>query len=61
MIRVTIEVDAPEYMAQGVKEQLAMDLERFGAGNSRVVSVDSLPDRAEQLRFPMTGRNHYVG
>lgn len=34
-----IEVDAPEWTAQGVKEQLAMYLERYG--DARVISVES--------------------
>ena len=46
MLRVTIMVDAPGWQAQGVKESLAMDLERYG--DCRVVSVEDL-DRAEQM------------
>lgn len=37
MLRIVIDVDAPAESAQGVKETLAMELERFG--DTRVVSV----------------------
>lgn len=37
MLSIVIEVQAPGWAAQGVKEQLAMMLERFG--DTRVVSV----------------------
>lgn len=37
MLMVKIEVDAPKWTAQGVKEHLAMCLERFG--DVRVISV----------------------
>lgn len=40
MLRVVVEVDAPAGMAQAVKEQLAMDLERFG--DTRVVAVEEI-------------------
>lgn len=42
MLSVVIEVQAPGWAAQGVKEQLAMMLERFG--DCRVVSVEERPD-----------------
>lgn len=47
MLRVTIEVDAPLGMAQGVKEQLAMLLETWG--DTRVVSVEERGP--EQMRM----------
>lgn len=37
MLKIVIEVDAPGWAAQGVKEHLAMCLERFG--DVRVVGV----------------------
>ena len=37
MIYITIAVDAPPSAAQGIKEDLAMYLERFG--DSKVVSI----------------------
>lgn len=39
MLTITIEVDAPDGMAQAVKEHLAMLLERYG--DTRVVEVRS--------------------
>ena len=47
MLMITIEVDAPAGQAIGVKEQIAMDLEKYG--DTRVISVkEALP---EQLRI----------
>lgn len=40
MLRITVEVDAPGADAQGVKEKLAMDLEKFG--DVRVVKVEEV-------------------
>ena len=37
MLTITVEVNAPGYMAQGMKERIAMDLERYG--DVRVVSI----------------------
>lgn len=47
MLIVTVEVDAPAELAQGVKEDLAMYLERFGL--SRVVSVEAVYPRQLSL------------
>ena len=47
MLRITIEVRGEVLDAQGVKEKLAMDLERFG--DVRVVEV--LQIDAEQMRL----------
>lgn len=55
MIRVTVDVDAPEYMAQGIKEQLAMELEQFG--DVKVVSIAGLSPGMEQVGINLTGRN----
>ena len=55
MIRVTVDVDAPEYMAQGIKEQLAMELEWFG--DAKVVSIAGLSPGMEQVGINLTGRN----
>jgi hypothetical protein len=38
MLTVTVQVDAPSWAAQGVKEHLAMCLEGFG--DTRVIRVD---------------------
>ena len=50
MLTITVEVNAPGYMAQGMKERIAMDLERYG--DVRVVSVKEIkPEyRQEVLR-----------
>lgn len=47
MLTITIKVDAPDWAAQGVKEHLAMCLERFG--DVRVVEV--LADAPEQIKM----------
>lgn len=47
MLTITIEVDAPAGMAQGVKEHLAMCLE--GYGDTRVVSIRE--DEPEQMKM----------
>lgn len=46
MIRVTIDVAAPEGLALAVKEDLAMVLERYG--DTRVVSVVPIEQEGEQ-------------
>lgn len=47
MLTITIQVNAPPDAAQGVKEALAMWLERYG--DARVVSVTE--DEPEQMRM----------
>ena len=47
MLTITIEVNAPAGQAIGIKEDLAMYLEKFG--DSRVVSV--VEHEPEQLRL----------
>ncbi len=47
MLIVTLEVKAPSGLAQAVKEDLAMYLERYG--DTQVVSI--MEDLPEQLRF----------
>lgn len=47
MLRVTVEVDAPAGQAIGVKEQIAMDLERWG--DTVVVSVEEITP--EQMKL----------
>ena len=49
MLTITIQVNAPQGAAQGVKEALAMWLERFG--DARVVSVTE--DEPEQMSLRM--------
>lgn len=49
MLKIIVEVDAPVGQAVGIKEQIALDLERYG--DTRVVSVEELtPYRQMQLR-----------
>lgn len=43
---IVVKVNAPMHMAQGIKEALAMQLERYG--DTRVVEVRSEDPRAEQ-------------
>ncbi len=38
MLKITLEVNAPEWMMQGIKEHLAMYLEEFG--DVRVVDIE---------------------
>ena len=50
MLRITIEVKAPAGQAVGIKEDLAMYLERFG--DCRVISVEERREPApEQLKI----------
>ena len=54
MLRIVIDVTAPAWAAQSVKEALAMELERYG--DTRVVSVSALGEQNEQLSlFPGAG------
>ncbi len=46
MLIITVHVDAPAGQAIGIKEQIAMDLERYG--DTKVVSVEEiLPEQME--------------
>lgn len=49
MLTITIKVNAPAGQAIGIKEQIAMELERFG--DVRVVNItdDSEVERGEQM------------
>ena len=50
MLRITLEVDAPAEAAQGVKEQIAMELEKYG--DVRVVKVEEIGQRKwRQMQF----------
>ena len=51
MLRIVIEVTGEAVDPQGVKESLAMELERFG--DVRVVSVEQ--KEAEQIKMNMEG------
>lgn len=51
MTRITIQVDAPSEMIQGVKEDIATRLEKFG--DAKVVEVQN--DEPEQMRISVGG------
>ena len=56
MLEVTIQVNAPGYMAQGVKESLAMAAEAYGAASvTRVRDMEAVP--YQQERISGTGGN----
>lgn len=46
---ITIQVDLPLWMAQGIKEAVAMDLEKYG--DVKVIAVDA--PELEQLQIPL--------
>ena len=45
---IIVQVDAPLHMAQGIKESLAMQLERFGDAKVLAIRAD---DAAQQEEF----------
>lgn len=49
MLTITVEVDSPAEDAQGVKERIAMDLERYG--DVRVVSIKSSGEKPRQMEI----------
>ena len=49
MLTITIKANIPVADAQGLKERIAMDLERYG--DCKVVSITSDRGREEQLRM----------
>lgn len=51
MLRIVVEVDRPTGQAIGIKEALAMYLEKFG--DARVVEVKEIPH--EQINFEEVG------
>ena len=59
MLRITIEVDAPAGQAIGVKEHLAMVLEKFG--DTRVVSVEELLPEQLSIDGASEGRQRSGG
>ncbi len=56
MLIITIQVNAPAGQAIGIKEDLAMHLERWG--DARVVSVEQKPQ--PQMEQMMIGGKSYV-
>lgn len=55
MLIITVQVNAPAVQAIGIKEELAMHLERWG--DARVVSVEQKP--LPQMEQMMMGGNSY--
>lgn len=53
MLTITIKANVPAADAQGIKERIAMDIERYG--DCEVVSIVSDRGREEQLRIRMKG------
>ena len=49
MLTITIKANVPSSEAQGIKERIAMDIERYG--DCKVVSIVSDRGREEQLRM----------
>lgn len=49
MLTITVEVNAPAGEAQGVKERIAMDLERYG--DVRVVSIKTNGFKPRQMEI----------
>nr|DAU38095.1 MAG TPA: hypothetical protein [Caudoviricetes sp.] len=49
MLTITIKANVPAADAQGIKERLAMDIERYG--DVKVVKVESDRGQEEQLRM----------
>lgn len=49
MLMITIKANIPAEDAQGIKERIAMDIERYG--DCKVVSIVSARGREEQLRM----------
>lgn len=49
MLMITIKANVPAADAQGIKERIAMDIERYG--DCKVVKVESDRGREEQLRM----------
>ena len=49
VLTITIKANVPAADAQGIKERIAMDIERYG--DCKVVSITSDRGREEQLRM----------
>lgn len=49
MLRIIVEVDAPAWQAIGIKEQIAMDLEKYG--DTRVVRVEEIRPRQIEVWY----------
>ena len=58
MLRITVDVNRPPGQAIGIKEQIALDLEKYG--DTRVVSVEEIGQpRTEQMQLPIERNSRY--
>ena len=56
MLMITIKANVPAADAQGIKERIAMDIERYG--DVKVVSIVSDRQKAEQMRMKGVANEH---
>lgn len=49
MLTITIKANVPAAGAQGIKERIAMDIERYG--DCEVIKIESDRGREEQMRM----------
>lgn len=59
MLTITIKANVPAADAQGIKERIAMDIERYG--DCKVVSITSDRGREEQLKMGNIGHSDPTG
>ena len=58
MLRITVDVNRPPGQAIGIKEQIALDLEKYG--DTRVVSVEEIGlPRGDQMQLPLERNGQY--
>lgn len=57
MLRIIIHVARPSGQAIGIKEQIAVDLEKYG--DVRVVSIEEVQPRYEQMQLGETRRGRF--
>ena len=55
MLMITVRVDAPSDQALGIKEDLAMYLDRYG--DARVISVSERGPVYQQIKFQSGGQS----
>lgn len=48
---ITIKVDAPLYMAQGIKEAIAMELEKYGDAKVLEIRTDEKAYKQEEIKI----------
>ena len=56
MLTITIKANVPAADAQGIKERIAMDIERYG--DCKVVSIVSDWQKSEQMRMKGVANEH---